>query len=201
MVDGCTSKEAIAETFRTCFQRNSEPNNSAKVEELNTKFSEKYAEYSQSHASNCTCHNYRITTNEVIDAICGMKTGKCADEAGIRAEHFHNAPVSLIRRLALLYNLMLKHSSVPGQFRYGYMIPLVKDSRGNHGDSSNYRGITISPISSKIFEHVLKVLFSEHLSSSPYQYGFEKGKSTTQCFPLHMAKTCLSPAFFINSYV
>ena len=51
MVNGCTSKEAIAETFRTCFQRNSELNNSAKVDNINKNFSEKYAEYSQSHAS------------------------------------------------------------------------------------------------------------------------------------------------------
>ena len=70
------------------------------------------------------------------------------------------------------------------------MIPLVKDSRGNHGDSSNYRGIAISPIISKIFEHVLKDVFSKHLSSSPYQFGFKKGKLTTHA--LHCLKQSIN---------
>ena len=69
-------------------------------------------------------------------------------------------------------------------------MPLVKDSRGNHGDSSNYRGITTSPISSKIFEQVLKDVFSEHLLSSPYQFAFKKGKSTTHA--LHCLKQSIN---------
>ena len=58
------------------------------------------------------------------------------------------------------------------------MLPIVKDNQGNHGDSSNYRGITISPIVSKVFEHVLKNKFSEHLVTSHYQFGFKKRNST-----------------------
>ena len=58
------------------------------------------------------------------------------------------------------------------------MIPLIKDNLGSHSDVGNYRGITISPVISKIFEHVLKAVFSLHLSTSPYQFGFKKKKST-----------------------
>ena len=58
------------------------------------------------------------------------------------------------------------------------MLPLVKDSKGNHSDSSNYRGITISPITSKVFEHALKIIFSDHLSTSAYQFGFKRNSST-----------------------
>ena len=74
---------------------------------------------------------------------------------------------------------MLTHAFVPEQFRFGYMLPIVKDSNGNLSDSSNYRGITISPMLTKIFEHVLKNLFSEYLTTYPLQYGFKKKHSTT----------------------
>ena len=76
-------------------------------------------------------------------------------------------------------NGMLTHSFVPQQFRFGYMLPIVKDSNGNVSDSSNYRGITISPMLTKIFEHVLKSLFSEYLSTSALQFGFKRKNSTT----------------------
>ena len=85
---------------------------------------------------------------------------------------------------------MLQHSFVPNQFRSGFMIPIVKDTHGNHGDSSNYRGITISPISSKIFEHALKIIFSEHLTTSPYQFGFKKKSSTIDS--LYCLKECVN---------
>ena len=65
------------------------------------------------------------------------------------------------------------------------MIPLVKDNRGNHGDVSNYRGITISPIVSKIFEHALKIIFSDHLRTSSFQFGFKRKSLTVHalfCF-------------------
>ena len=47
---------------------------------------------------------------------------------------------------------MLKHCYVPNDFGRGIVIPLIKDKRGNVNDSANYRGITISPVISKIFE-------------------------------------------------
>ena len=36
------------------------------------------------------------------------------------------------------------------------MVPIIKDHSGNPADVGNYRGITISPAISKLFEHVLK---------------------------------------------
>ena len=115
----------------------------------------------------------------MIDAICGMKAGKCADENELSAEHFHHAPLSLLLRLTSLFEKMLAHAFVPSQFRSGFMIPIVKDNNGSHSDVSNYRGITISPVVSKIFEHVLKSLFASHLSTSAYQFGFKAKKSTS----------------------
>ena len=178
VVEGCSSKVAIAESFRNSFQSNSIPNNQTSVDSLNERFRATYADLYDNHSTNCQCHQYKISLENVIDAICGMKAGKCADEVGLQAEHFHHAPLNLIIELTNLFNSMMSHSFVPSQFKLGFMMPIVKDNQGNHADVSNYRGITISPISSKIFEHVLKALFSDFLINSTYQFGYKKKSST-----------------------
>ena len=122
-----------------------------------------------------------------------MKEGKCADEDGLTAEHFQNAPLFLFIRVTNLFNLMMRHSFIPEQFRLGFMTPIIKDNQGNHGDVSNYRGITISPIISKIFEHVLKLVFYNHLSTCSYQFGFKKKNSTAH------ALYCLKES--VNYYI
>ena len=114
-----------------------------------------------------------------MDAVFQLKNGKSADEDEISAEHFLNAPYAVYEQLTFLFNAMLAHSFVPEQFKRGTIIPIVKDHQGDLGDVSNYRGITISPIASKILEHCLKIVFGSYLSSSPWQFGFRKKSSTT----------------------
>ena len=124
-----------------------------------------------------------------------MNEGKSADEDEITAEHFHNTPVTFLLRLTSLFNGMLKHAFVPKQFRHGLMIPLVKDQQGNLSDVNNYRGITLSPIASKIFEHVLKFIFSDFLETSSNQFGFKKGSSTVHA--LHCLKGTVN--YYVNN--
>ena len=111
--------------------------------------------------------------------MCNMKSGKSPDDDGIQAEHLLHAPLNLLSRLTALFNLMLSHAFVPQQFRYGTIIPIIKDAQGNKSDAGNYRGITISPIPSKLFEHVLKIVFGDHLLTSSYQFGFKSKSSTS----------------------
>ena len=90
---------------------------------------------------------------------------------------------------------MLRHGSVPSQFRRGFMIPIIKDQSGNHSDSDNYRGITISPVVSKLFEHVLKNVFFETLSTNEHQYGFKRNSSTVHA--IHCLKQTVN--FYANN--
>ena len=50
---------------------------------------------------------------------------------------------------------------------------LSRNLQGNLGDSDNLRGITMSPIISKILEHGLGIVFSDFLSTSKSQFGFK----------------------------
>ena len=179
VVDGCSGKDDIAETFKRSFEANSVPNNAINVGKLNERYRQKYAEYSSHHSTNCKCADYTISLKNVIDAILSMEDGKCADENELYAEHFHHAPLNVLVKLTHVFNRMMSHSFVPNQFKLGFMIPIVKDSQGNHSEVSNYRGITISPLASKVFEHVLKAIFSDYLSTSMYQFGYKKKSSTT----------------------
>ena len=193
VVDGNSSKTAIAESFRSTFTKNARPNNPQKVKEIDEKFGAAYDALCASHAENCNCESYNITLDNVFDAVLCLKIGKSADDEEISAEHFLNAPYNFFVRLQAVFNLMLVHSFVPKQFKFGTIIPLVKDHHGNRSDVNNYRGITISPIASKIFEHVLKCIFGSFLKTSPWQFGFKKKSST-----LH-ALYCLKET--INHYI
>ena len=179
VVDGQSSAEGIAGAFQTAFQQNCQPNNQAKVDSLNSQFHDDYGHFCQNHSLNCDCAQYTVSLDTVIDAIYGMRPGKSPDDDGIHAEHFQNGPLVLFIRLASLFNVMLSHAFVPSQFRFGTMIPIIKDKLGNASDINNYRGVTISPIPSKIFEHVLKTIFAHHLTTSSYQYGFKRNSSTS----------------------
>ena len=61
MVNGCSSKRGIADTFKDSFQKNSTPNNAEKVQDLNTKFSKSYEDYVNSHKDSCDCKAVYIT--------------------------------------------------------------------------------------------------------------------------------------------
>ena len=186
VVDGCSSGPAIANCFKYSFEKNSTPNNRDNVSRLDQQFNTRFSEYVDNHAENCDCKSIYITPENVMDSLLNMKINKSADEEEISAEHLHYAPLSIFIRLSSLFNMMLNHAFVPNQFRLGFMIPLIKDHSGNHSDSGNYRGITISPIISKLFEHCLKLVFFDSLSSSQHQFGFKKNSSTTHA--LHCLK-------------
>ena len=195
VVDGISSSSGIANLFKNNFMKNSTPNNAEKVEKLDERFNEEYSQYLERHKYSCDCSNTKITTIHIIDALLCMKGGKSADADNISVEHLHNAPLNFLTRLASLLDAMLSHSFVPRQFQLGFMLPLVKDQSGNHSDSSNYRGITISPIISKVLEHVLKAIYFDYLTTSEYQFGFKQNSSTVHA--LHCLRETVS--YYVNN--
>ena len=51
-----------------------------------------------------------------------------------------------------LFNAMILFGYVPDSFGVGVIIPLTKNSDVDAGNIDNYRGITLSPCISKLFE-------------------------------------------------
>ena len=159
VVNGVTDKGEIASSFQNHFVNVSKPNNQERVDELNREFQKEYKKACDSH-SDCSCSVYEASLENILDATFKLKKGKSSDDSLVSAEHFFNAPLILFDRLQRLFNQMLQHGHVPFQFKCGTIVPIVKDRQGNLGDMNNYRGITIAPVISKIFEYVQFGVFS-----------------------------------------
>ena len=69
---------------------------------------------------------------------------------------------------------------MPNDFGLGLIIPLVKDKSGDVHSVSNYRGITLIPVLSKLCEGVLLQNCEEFLSVDDLQFGFRKGSGCPQ---------------------
>ena len=65
----------------------------------------------------------------------------------------------------------------------GIIHPLLKNKHGDATDINMYRGITISPVISKVFDSVLFFLYDNFLASDTLQYGFKtKWLYSVKCF-------------------
>jgi len=65
------------------------------------------------------------------------------------AEHIRLGHPVLIVQLTMLFNILIKHSLVAAGFGQGIIVPLLKSQDGDRIASSNYTGITLSPVISK----------------------------------------------------
>ena len=111
--------------------------------------------------------------------ITELKTGKAAGSDELVAEHLKNAHPIISVVLNKLFNIFIENVYVPSDFGMGLIIPIPKcGNSANCHKIDNFRGITISPVISKVFEHCLYSLFADYLKSSANQFGFKKGKGT-----------------------
>jgi hypothetical protein len=84
--------------------------------------------------------------------------------------------------LARLFNLMLCCRHVPTDFGLSYTVPLSKlnDSRTKSMSCSDFRGIAISSILLKVFEHCILHRYNIYFGSNVNQFGFKKGVGCNQ---------------------
>jgi len=60
-----------------------------------------------------------------------------------------------------IYHVPRNIFTVPGDFARVLVIPLLKNVDGNQFVSENYRGITLSPVISKLFVMVIMAVFEK----------------------------------------
>ena len=67
---------------------------------------------------------------------------------------------------------------MPKDFACGMLVPIPKESGAKRTlEVSEFRGITINPIISKVFENCLLTIDKDYLATSDYQFGFKKNIS------------------------
>ena len=71
---------------------------------------------------------------------------------------------------------MIAPGYVPDSFGRGLIIPIPKgNERRQYDKLEDYRGITISPVISKVFERCLLHFMQRYFITSDRQFGFKKG--------------------------
>ena len=140
---------------------------------LNLEAYDEFTESSRLHTGDSL--NLDDITTDLIDAcINDLKPFKAAAQDGITSEHLLYANSYLSNHLRILFVNMIKHAYVPNSFGKGLIIPIPKD-KSNLNSVDNYRPITLSPMTSKIFELLLIKLLDKYLLTDPLQFGFKKG--------------------------
>ena len=142
-VNGCTNKLDIANSFCDFFASCSFDSyaDADIVEQLRSRLNRDEDQPSGNTFNIC----------DIEAAIDSLKAGKAAGFNEIVREHIVYSHPSLIVHLKLLFNILMLHGCVPDSFGIGVVIPLVKDKSGDVSNVDNYRGITLSPIISKLF--------------------------------------------------
>ena len=93
-----------------------------------------------------------------------MKAGKAAGLDGITAEHLKYSHALLPVILSKLFNLMMLVGHVPDSFGESYTVPLIKASSNIYSKSitvNDFRGVSISPVISKVLEHCILDRYDE----------------------------------------
>jgi len=197
-INGLSSDLSIADIFADKFASISQSNPSS-------RFINRYQEFvsinsddvqNKSSVPNSDVHYKPFVVEEVDNAVFQrMKRGKAPGIDGVSLEHIVYAHPSVIVHLTHLFNMIIIHGHVPDDFGKGIVIPLVKDKAGDLSDPDNYRGITISPTISKVFEICLLDKCAHFIQSHDLQLGFKKSKSCS------MAIFCVQHVvnYFVNN--
>lgn len=122
-----------------------------------------------------------ISYMEVQRAVQKLKVNKSAGPDAIQSEHLKHGGPLLHIYMSVAFTAMVRHSYVPTQFRSSYLVPIVKDKKGDKSDPENYRGIAVSSVLAKAFEYVLLRKVSHCMAPCDQQFGFRRGHSCSDC--------------------
>ena len=172
-VDQCVEPDVIANKFANHFCASYKANNAQNAEML-------YKQYTEMRNNYCglpITDEQLIDTELVSNVIARLHRGKAADAAGLTAEHliYSHPLISVV--LSKLFRLIMLSRHVPAGFRYSYIVPVpkLKDCRTKSVTCDDFRGVAISPVISKVFEHCILDKFGTLFSSCDAQFGFKKG--------------------------
>jgi hypothetical protein len=173
VLDGCQTDEDIADKFATYFETIFQQ---PQVVDESTVQCEQLSTGNVSSAGRLTSSELcELISPELVEkCVSKIALGKACGPDNLSVEHVLYAHPSTIIALCRLFKLIILHKYVPTSFGAGTIVPLIKDKCGNLNDVSNYRPITLTPVLSKILEHVLFSLCEEFLITDELQFGFKR---------------------------
>lgn len=124
--------------------------------------------------------NAREVSPKEVEAI--IADLKCRTTPGldlVEAEAVKAAKDTLAPVLAKIFNACLAAGIFPSAWKSARIITLLKNADGARGDPASYRPICLLSAFSKMLEQVLKERIMETVELHSHQYGFTRGKNTT----------------------
>ena len=123
----------------------------------------------------------RITPQLIADLISKLKQDKNDEAYTFKSNAFKVAAYLLSEPLSMLFKSYLVHGHFTQKFLFSSLVPIVKNNRKSRSDSSNYRLIAVSSILLKLLDLIILELFSDELSVSNLQFGYQRNSSTILC--------------------
>lgn len=118
--------------------------------------------------------------NEIRETILSVSKKHSAGEDGIPCSLIKYATDYLVQPMTYLVNLSFREGTFPNTLKKSLVVPIHK--RGDKHLMSNYRGISLLSVFSKIFEKCFYKRLDSFLNKekyfSSYQFGFRRGRCT-----------------------
>ena len=119
-----------------------------------------------------------VTRDEVQTAMRKLKAGKAAGPSEVTTEMFTMAGDVGTDMLLEVFRNVIKNDSSPETWGKSITVPLFK-GKGDALDCGKYRGLRLLEHGMKIWERVLMKRLEGYLHIHEHQFGFARGKSTT----------------------
>jgi len=173
-VGGATGENAIAAAFATYFSETCSVNSAVQGTQLRAEFLKLKDDY----ICNDNLADYMVSEAVVTTVIEKQKKGKAPGADSLSGEHLKNAHPILYSVLTKLFNCMILTEYVPDAFGVSTLVPIPKAGKSLN-TVEGYRGISLTPVVSKIFEQCLMIKFHPYLKTSERQFGFKSGTGCT----------------------
>jgi len=173
-VDGLTDKKQIVNKFEEYFSKTC----SNLTEEGSRKLKEIYENKRPDYCGLPFDDDLLFDVELVEKSVSSLGRGKAAGLDSLTAEHLQHSHPALFCVLNKLFNLMIENGYVPDGFGLSYTVPLPKINNASLSKSltvDDFRGISISPVLSKVFEKCILDRYQRFFETSDNQFGFKKG--------------------------
>ena len=179
-------KEFWGEIRRTSFRKR-QPRNSISIETWFNHFKslleKEIIDEDISNSDNDEIDEYMnrpISREEVIFAFQKLKNRKSAGPDSIISELYKHSCDQVVDFFIKLFNTLFDRGIFPSNWTESVVLPLYK--KGDVNNPNNYRGISVSDVSSKLFSTIINRRLQEWVQDNnitdEYQAGFKQGYST-----------------------
>jgi len=129
--------------------------------------------------TNSRINTIHVTAYDVKKKIRKLRPHKAAGPDEIGPRLLQELVDEISNPLAMIFRTSLGSGDVPEDWRSANVTPIFK--KGAKGDAANYRPVSLTSVSCKILESILKDKITHHLEFNnlinPTQHGFRSGKS------------------------